>query len=320
MNYISEINSFYNWVMFNPLPPDAQALWHVLMQMNNRCAVKVNDEWYWRVEFSIPNMTLLSILAFSRQQLDRMRNVLIQAGRIVYKKGKGNQSGTYKIIPFDNTVVDNYVDNFPERLWITCPDSFVSHNVTQTVTQFDTQSGHKPLHKADTKENLCNIFGTQINSNNIKNNNIYNNSLCGGDDETHAHAHEKANEDNSLSDFLSEINSYFGMTEEIKMQIKHITEELFDKYFTRQPSKQDMLKVFEYVYRSESTGFRQANLSIDKDKRDVLEYAFSQASLSGNNNWAYIDGIFVNLRQRGLKTLDDCEDYDVDRDIAKNGF
>lgn len=320
MNYISEINSFYNWAMFNPLPPDAQALWHVLMQMNNRCAVKVNDEWYWRVEFSVPNMTLLSILTFSRQQLDRMRNVLIQAGRIVYKKGKGNQSGTYKIIPFDNSVVDNYVDNFPDRLWITCEANNVTQVDTQMVTQVDTQSGHKPLHKTDTKEDLCNIFGTLINSNNIKNNNIYNNSLCGDDVGTHARAHEKANADNSLSDFLSEINSYFGMTEEIKMQAKHITQELFDKYFTRQPSKQDMIKVFECVYHSESTGFRQANMSIDQHKKEVLEYAFQQASLSGNDNWAYIDGILVNLKQRGLTSLDDCERYDVDRDISKNGF
>lgn len=169
MNYISEINSFYNWVMFNPLPPDAQALWHVLMQMNNRCAVNVNDEWYWRVEFSIPNMTLLSILTFSRQQLDRMRNVLIQSGRIMYKKGKGNQSGTYKIIPFDNSVVESCIDNFSDRLWINSKSQYV----TQTDTQLDIQNGHKQIHKVDTSENLCNIFGTQINSNNI--NNKYNN-------------------------------------------------------------------------------------------------------------------------------------------------
>lgn len=320
MNYISEINSFYNWVMFNPLPPDAQALWHVLMQMNNRCAVKVNDEWYWRVEFSVPNMTLLSILTFSRQQLDRMRNVLIQAGRIVYKKGKGNQSGTYKIIPFDNTVVDNYVDNYPERLWITIEAQYVTQSVTQTVTQPDTQSGHNLIHKADTNPDLCNIFGTQINSNNIKNNNIYNNSFYGDDDETHAHAHENPSVDKSLSDFLSEINSYFGMTEEIKLQVKQITFELFDKYFTRQPSKQDMIKVFERVYHSEMTGFREAIMTIDTNKKEVLEYAFQQASQSGNDNWAYLDGILTNLRHRGLKTLDDCEGYDVDRDFAKNGF
>ena len=171
MNYIAEINSFYNWVMFNPIPPDAQALWHVLMQMNNKCAVKIGDEWYWRVDFSVPNLTLLSILTFSRQQLDRMRNVLIQTGRIVYKKGKGNQSGTYKIIPFDNMYVDKCVDNFPEKVWI----STVSHNVTQSDTQVDTQSGHNLIHKADTNPDLCNIIGTYINNNN-KNNNIYNNS------------------------------------------------------------------------------------------------------------------------------------------------
>ena len=188
MNYIAEINSFYNWVLFNPIPPDAQALWHVLMQMNNKCAVRINDEWYWRVEFSVPNMTLLSILTFSRQQLDRMRNVLIQTGRIVYKKGKGNQSGTYKIIPFDNMIVGKYVDNFPEKVWI-MP---VSHNVTQSVTQYDTQSGHKPLHKADANPDLCNIIGTQINSNNIKNNNIYNNSL-----RTNVRTYEQYNGENT---------------------------------------------------------------------------------------------------------------------------
>lgn len=46
-----------------------------------------------------------------------MRNALIQAGRIEYKKGKGNQCGTYQLIPFD------------------------ANNVTQPVTQTDTHSG-----------------------------------------------------------------------------------------------------------------------------------------------------------------------------------
>lgn len=185
MNYIAEINSFYNWVTFNPLPADAQALWHVLMQMNNRCAVKVNDEWYWRVEFSISNMTVSSMLKFSRQQLDRMRNVLIQAGRISYKKGKGNQSGTYKIIPFDKSYVDNYVDNFPERLWINTALNNVTQDDTQIVTQTDTQTGHNLLHKPDTNSDLCNIMSTLINSSSIKNNNIYNNSFR-DDEETDA--------------------------------------------------------------------------------------------------------------------------------------
>ena len=50
-----------------------------------------------------------------------MRNALIQMGRIEYKKGRGNQSGTYKMIPFD------------------------ANNVTQTVTQPVTHSGTQPV-------------------------------------------------------------------------------------------------------------------------------------------------------------------------------
>lgn len=315
MNYISEINSFYSWVTLNPIQPDAQALWHVLMHMNNRCAVKVNNEWYWRVEFTVPNVTLLSILAFSRQQLNRMRNVLIQTGRIVYRKGKGAKSGIYKIIPFDNTLTDSYVDNFSERLWITCSSKIVSHNVTHSDTNPVTQSDTLMLHKADTNAELCNIFGTLINSNNINNNNIIYNNSCGGDDEPHVCARN-----NPLSDFMGDINSYFGMTEDIKMQVKLITQELFSRYFTREPSQRDMVNVFECVYRSESTGYRQAKLYIDAERKELLEYAFRQASLSGNDNWAYINGVLERLRQRELYSIDDCERYDADRDFQKNGF
>lgn len=330
MNYIAEVNGFYNWINFNSIPSDAQALWHLLMQMNNRCAVKIRDEWYWRVEFSVSNSKLISILEFSRQQLDRMRNVLIQAGRIVYKKGKGSQSGTYKIIPFDNSIVENYVDNFPDKVWVTPfvsnnvtqndTQSVVSNNVTQTVTQPDTQSGHNPLHKADTNSDLCNIMSTLINSSNIKNNNIYNNSFC-GDDDVNARAREKnPSVDNSLSDFLSEINSYFGITENIKREAQDFTTRLFDKYFTHKPSKQDIIKVFEVVRHSERLPNGTWEMWLDKDKQDILEYAFSQASASGNRNWGYITGVLDNLRRRGLKTADDCEGYDVDRDLSKNGF
>lgn len=149
MNYIAEINSFYNWLTFHPLSPDAQALWHVLMQLNNRCAVMIDGKWYWRVEFTIPNDRLTSILSFSRQQLDRMRNSLIQAERIVYKKGKGSRSGKYSMIPFDAHIVTQYV--------------------TQTDTQYDTTSGREAETSRYKVWVLCNNMSTLIN-NNINNN------------------------------------------------------------------------------------------------------------------------------------------------------
>lgn len=311
MNYISEINGFYHWVMLNPLPPDAQALWHILMQMNNRCAVKLDGSWFWRVEFAVPNTTLLSILTFSRQQLDRMRNVLIQAGRIVYKKGKGNQSGIYKIIPFDNSLTEYYVDNVVENVWVATDTTFVSHNVTQfdtqLDTQFDTQSGHKLIHKADTNENLCNIMGTLINSNNNYNN-IYNNtSLCGGDDIIQPRAREEAD-----SDELWGLNAYVAMTPELKKQIVHIVRTLFGKYFTRQPSNYDAVKVADYIYC-----VKNDIACIDAQKKELLEYAFRAASMAGKDNWAYVEGVLRNTHSRGLHTCEACEDYDFERDLAK---
>lgn len=120
MNYISEIRAFYDWIQFNSTPADAQALWHTLMYLNNKYAIQINGQWFWRVEFTVTNTTLQSMLKFSRTQLDRMRNVLIQSGRIEYRKGRGNQSGAYKMIPFDA--------------------QYVTQTVTHPVTQTDTQT------------------------------------------------------------------------------------------------------------------------------------------------------------------------------------
>ena len=134
MNYIAEIRAFYDWMQFNALPADAQALWYLLMWLNNKCAVKVGGQWHWKEEFTVSNTTLISVLKFSRQQLDRMRNVLIQAGRIEYRKGRGSQSGAYRIIPF------------------------VSQYVTQNDTQPVTQTGHNLLHNQSTLDNNNNNF------------------------------------------------------------------------------------------------------------------------------------------------------------------
>ena len=100
MNYIEEVNSFYEWIRFKPIPAGAQALWHLLMNINNGCAVNIDGKYYWPVEFTVSNGSLTSVLDFSRTQLDRMRNVLIQSGRIVYKKGNRGQSGKYRINVF----------------------------------------------------------------------------------------------------------------------------------------------------------------------------------------------------------------------------
>lgn len=153
MNWISEMMAFYDWLQTKQdglpdVPPGAQALWHALMYWNNRCAVKCGGNWYWRVYFRADNGMLLSILKFSRQQLDNMRNILIQTGRIEYRKsGRRNQSGTYKIIPFGA----NYLTQE------------LTQDLTQELTQVWTQELTHGLHNSGTvvnnKYNIINTCG-----------------------------------------------------------------------------------------------------------------------------------------------------------------
>lgn len=108
MNYLKELNAFHEWLDTNPTSSGAIVLWYTLMAVNN----KTN----WIDEFTVANLALQAKTGLSRQQLDRARADLINAGRIRYKKsGRVNKAGSYSIV------------------------------------SFDTQNGHETRHKTDTK-------------------------------------------------------------------------------------------------------------------------------------------------------------------------
>ena len=133
MNYIKQLNAFYELLIVNPLSSSALCLYSVLLHINNKCN--------WITEFTIANSTLQSFTRLSRVALDRARNELVQKKYIKYKKGSGNQAGKYTIIDlivrFDtqNDTQDNTQSN------------------TQNDTQDNTQSENinKLKHKQETK-------------------------------------------------------------------------------------------------------------------------------------------------------------------------
>lgn len=133
MNYIKQLNAFYELLIVNPLSSSALCLYSTLLHINNKCN--------WIAEFTVANSTLQSFTSLSRMALGRARNELIQKGYIKYKKGNGNQAGKYLIVNF-----------------VTQSDTqSVIQNDTQNVTQSDTQSGNinklKQKHKHIKKEN-----------------------------------------------------------------------------------------------------------------------------------------------------------------------
>jgi hypothetical protein len=107
MNYIAEINNFNDWLLENPLNSSEQALWYKLMAYAN--------QFGWKSEFSIANTRLCDDLKITRQHLDKCRSTLINKGLLSYKKGNGNQCGTYHINSFES--VDTVVDTRVAQEW-----------------------------------------------------------------------------------------------------------------------------------------------------------------------------------------------------------
>lgn len=93
MNYIKQLNGFFDSLLMNPLSATAQTLYVHLLDINNRCG--------WKERFPVANIVLQSRAMLSRQQLDRARNELKQKGYIDYEKGTTRKSGTYLIVCFD---------------------------------------------------------------------------------------------------------------------------------------------------------------------------------------------------------------------------
>jgi len=127
MNYIYEINTFYDWLIENSVSANAQALWHRLMAYCN--------SFGWKDEFTISNTRLVDELEMTRQSFDRARNILIQKGRITYQKGTGNKCGTYHMI------------------------SFCVRDDDENITSKRTQGGHK----ADTTRTLGDTQAVPLN-------------------------------------------------------------------------------------------------------------------------------------------------------------
>ncbi|HEY9362138.1 MAG TPA: hypothetical protein VIQ00_02670 [Chitinophagaceae bacterium] len=107
MNYILQINAFYDWLETNPISDSSIVLWHGLMHINNKCG--------WKQEFTAAISLIQNKTGLSKSSILRARNNLKQCGLIDFKSREGNQSAAYRIVAF--------------------------HTEAQTVTQSGAQSG-----------------------------------------------------------------------------------------------------------------------------------------------------------------------------------
>lgn len=98
VNYIIEINKFYDWLETNSIPKSAIALWHALLHINNKTG--------WIEEFSVAMSVLELKTGFKSSELFKARNILQEKGRITWEKRGGNLSATYRMIFFSLHTMD----------------------------------------------------------------------------------------------------------------------------------------------------------------------------------------------------------------------
>lgn len=125
MNYIRQINSFYDALETNPLPAPAIALWHALHAIANKTG--------WQQEFSVPASILGLRSGLNEQAVKRARNKLKEAGYIEWRSRSGNRSAIYRLKEF---AVQNQYQNVPQ---------YDPQSEPQPVPQPDPQS--EPINK-----------------------------------------------------------------------------------------------------------------------------------------------------------------------------
>ncbi|MFC3041455.1 DnaD domain-containing protein [Virgibacillus xinjiangensis] len=151
MNYIKEINAFYNKIVFQPLSGSAVSLWHALMHFNNLSG--------WKEKFSVAVCMLQGKSGLKATAFKTARTELQEKGYIIWQSQGSNRAAIYQIISQETdyheerTVQPVHPSAEQESLLITPPaplkpDHSADHTLTFVHTVDDTMD-HTHDHKAD---------------------------------------------------------------------------------------------------------------------------------------------------------------------------
>lgn len=149
MNYIKQLNAFWNWRKFQAdISHSESDLYFALLHCANGSG--------WKTRLALPNSTLIATANLSdASQLAKLRNKLVQKGLIEYIPGKKGKSPEYILmklynetpennvnIGVNNTTntridgiidnyTDNYIDNYPDNYTDSHSDNIYKYKIKQ---------------------------------------------------------------------------------------------------------------------------------------------------------------------------------------------
>lgn len=119
MNYIQQLNGFWNWARTNEISHMELDLYVSILDIANSTS--------WKTQFSIPNS---SLGRFDKNSLTRARNKLVQYGLIKYNKGKKGQAPMYQVVKlYENDDINPINDTYNDTNSDTNTDTNMHTNI-----------------------------------------------------------------------------------------------------------------------------------------------------------------------------------------------
>lgn len=288
INFIDEFNLFMRYARNNQLNGRERLLWTALFSIaNDRAIYNAQTRVYeWPGDFfPVPNGELTLHSTLDKRGIESVRNSLKQRGLIDFHAGfKNKRPAEYKINYLSRDVGYKIVPNdVPNDVPNNAPNS-VPNNAPNSVPN-----------------NVPNNAPFIIDINNLQSRD---NLFISSDDVPDGARAEKA-----IDDYLHSSNirleEYFAQTPELEEKLYRATAYLFSQFGGRKATRNDAA----YVW-SETSAYDKKMWYIDSDRLQLLTYCFDQASRKGcPGNWRYICGCMRNLEGRGIKNLNDLDDY-----------
>lgn len=95
--YITQLNAFHRWLCTNYLPPNAKLLWFMLIGLFNAAG--------WPEYVQIGTLHLMHLVSTQTDKAAfRARQSLVDAGLLLYERGRKNQPGRYRLVWFTDGI------------------------------------------------------------------------------------------------------------------------------------------------------------------------------------------------------------------------
>lgn len=111
-----------------------------------------------------------------------------------------------------------------------------------------------------------------------------------------------------LAEFKEDPTSYFGYTEALGVELAETTAHLWAEFFPgKTPGPYDEKRTFFQImvqYHDEETD--EWSISFPEENKELLGYAFEQGRERGKLFWGYIESVMRNLRDCGIKTVEEA--------------